>query len=276
MFKRMTKRLTPFARCSIALIGPLLCAATPHPAHAATTAAADAAFSNYAAAVEKRLEQEHRSRSSFLATAEPEGAADRDRLQRGELIIEKLAPPGLQIPGALLHDWRGTAFVRGARAKDFERLLSDIQRYPRSFAPQVVAARVLAQDGDHARAVLRLRQQHVITVSLDTTDDIIFGRLDEQHGYSISRSTHVAEIADAGKPSEYALSAADEHGFLWRLNSYWSFEECDGGLYLQIEAISLTRSIPHGLGWAIGPYLESIPRDSLSFTLRSAERDLQP
>jgi len=46
-------------------------------------------------------------------------------------------------------------------------------------------------------------------------------------------------------------------------------------LYLQVEAVSLTRSVPRGLGWAIGPYVESVPRESLEFTLRSAVKALR-
>ena len=116
---------------------------------------------------------------------------------------------------------------------------------------------------------MRVRQRHVITVVMDTAYEIDFGRLDARRGYSISRSTRIEEIDSPGQTSERALSADEEHGFLWRLNTYWSYEERDGGLYLQIEAVSLTRSIPHGLGWAIRPYIESIPRESLEFTLRS-------
>jgi hypothetical protein len=62
---------------------------------------------------------------------------------------------------------------------------------------------------------------------------------------------------------------------MWRLNTYWSYEERDGGLYLQVEAVSLTRSVPRGLGWAIGPYVERVPRESLEFTLRSAVKALR-
>jgi hypothetical protein len=53
------------------------------------------------------------------------------------------------------------------------------------------------------------------------------------------------------------------------MTTYWSYEERDGGVYMQIESISLTRSIPTGLGWAVGPFVESVPHDSLEFTLRS-------
>ncbi len=117
---------------------------------------------------------------------------------------------------------------------------------------------------------MRLRQRHVITVVMDTAYDIEFGRLDRRHGYSISRSTRIDEIEAPGTSVERTLSANEEHGYLWRMNTYWSYAERDGGLYLQIEAVSLTRSIPHGLGWAVRPYIESIPRESLEFTLRSA------
>jgi hypothetical protein len=59
------------------------------------------------------------------------------------------------------------------------------------------------------------------------------------------------------------------------LNTYWSSEERDGGLYMQIESVSLTRSIPAGFAWAIGPFVESVPRESLEFTLRSTASALR-
>jgi hypothetical protein len=122
---------------------------------------------------------------------------------------------------------------------------------------------------------MRVRQRHVITVVLDATYDVTFGRLDAQHGYSVSRSRRIQEIEAAGTSAERALNAREEHGFLWRLNTWWSYEEKDGGLYLQIEAVSLTRSIPRGLGWVIRPYVESIPRESLEFTLRAGRDALR-
>jgi hypothetical protein len=38
-------------------------------------------------------------------------------------------------------------------------------------------------------------------------------------------------------------------------------------VYVQLEAISLTRDIPTGLGWLISPFISSIPKESLVFTL---------
>jgi hypothetical protein len=122
---------------------------------------------------------------------------------------------------------------------------------------------------------MRIRQHHVVTVVMDTAYDVAFTPIDASRGYSISRSTRITEIASPGTPKEHGLSPSEEHGFLYHLNTYWSYEEHDGGLYLQVEAVSLSRSIPTGLGWAVGPYVESIPRESLEFTLRSATRALR-
>jgi hypothetical protein len=231
------------------------------------TPAAVSGFNTYVEQVEMRLARQHRSASGFLAPA------DAARLRHGELMIEQLTPAtGKELPGALLHDWRGTAFVPGAKAEDFVRLMQEFSAYPRLYSPQVVRAKVLAHDGDRYRVTMRVRQKHILTVVMDATYDVIFGQLDDRRGYSLSRSTQIAEVDSAGTPKERALSPGEEHGFLWRMNTYWSYEERDGGLYIQIESVTLTRSIPMGLGWAFGPFIQSIPRESLEFTLR-ATRD---
>jgi len=240
-------------------------------ARAEAPATAVKAFDQYAARIEARLGQQHPGRDRFIS---PEGLAAQTRLHRGDLIIENLRPAdAADPPGALLHHWRGTAFVEGATADGFERLMKNFGAYPQVFAPQVLQAKILSPYSgaipDHFSASMRVRQKHVITVVLDTTYDVSFGRLGTKRGYSVSRSTKISEISSPGTAKEHALSAAEEHGFLWRLNTYWSYEERDGGLYMQIESISLTRGIPTGLGWAVQPYVQNVPRESLEFTLRA-------
>jgi hypothetical protein len=230
------------------------------------TAAAVSGFDTYVRGVEARLGRQHGSAEEFLPLADAG-----ERLRRGELVVEQLTPSaGTELPGALLHHWRGTSFVPGGKAADFERLLRDFDAYPQSFAPEVVRARVLGGGDDHLQAEMRVRQKHMITVVMDTVYDVSFGRLDAGHGFSTSRSVRISEIDAPGMNRERALSTSEEHGFLWRLNTYWSYEERDGGLYVQIESVSLSRGIPAGLGWALRPYVESVPRESLEFTLRRA------
>jgi hypothetical protein len=231
------------------------------------TPAAQAGFDAYVRRVEMRLAQERGQAGMILAPV------DWQRVRAGEVVVEELTPKGeAELPGALIHDWRGTAFVPGATAEDFERVLRDFADYPKIFAPQVESAQVLASDADQAQVTMRVKQQHVITVVLDTTYAITYARAGagsgEKWGTIDSRSTQVKEIGGDGR----ALSAADAHGFLWRMNTYWSYEERDGGLYVQIESVSLTRGIPTGLGWAVGPFVESVPKESIEFTVRAVMR----
>jgi hypothetical protein len=215
------------SKCWLALLPVVLMAAGP-------PAGAVSAFEAYTRAVESRI-----------------GVGN----VRTEVTIERVAAP--EISGALLHDWSGTAFAPGATAAGFEKLLRDFDGYPKYFAPQVVKAEVVSGSGDHFAVRMRVRQKHVITVVLDTTYDVTFGR-----GSSVSKSTRIDEVGG-------------DHGFLWRLNTYWTYAERDGGLALRIESVSLTRPVPRGLGWVVGPYVQSIPRESLEFTLRSVLRVLE-
>lgn len=235
------------------------------------TPAAVATFQAYAAAVEARLAQQHQSASGFLGPtlADPGSVA---RLRAGQLLVEQLTPPaGAALPGAMLHHWRATAFAPGATADGFDRLMQDVSAWPRVYAPQVLAAHRLAQQDDRFPMTMRVRQKHILTVVMDTSYDVTRGRLDPEHGFILSRSTGIEELDAAGRP----LPSADEHGYLWRQNTYWSSAERDGGLYLQIESISLTRSMPAGLAWAIAPFVESVPRESLEFTLRATGNALR-
>lgn len=249
------------------MITRILVLALPSAALAAEPSpAATSGFEAYAARIQARLAEQHRSAGSFLgpALADPQSQL---RLRRGEVVLEQLTPAaGADLPGALLHHWRGTAFLPGATAAEFEQVLRDFSAYPQRFSPQVVAARVLSRDGDRYQVCLRVRQHNVITVTMDTTYEVTFTQLDARYGSSFSRSMRIAELDAEGRP----LPPASEHGFLWRMDTWWSYAEQDGGLYLQLETLSLTRSIPTGLGWAVRPFIESIPRESLNFTLQSA------
>ncbi len=247
----------------------ILCGYVPGYAAAEPSPAANVAFNLYVEAVRSRLAHQHSSRTQFLVPSHQDQQGETS-LRRREFLIENLTPTdAITGSGAMLHHWRGTAFVAGAKASDFERLLRNFNAYPQRFFPQITGVRVLSEKGDHFEITMRVRQRHVITVVMETAYDIDFGRFDTQRGYCASRSTRISEIEAAGTSAERALDSRHEHGFLWRQNSYWSYEERNGGLYVQIESVSLTRSIPSGLAWAVRPFVESVPRESLEFTLRS-------
>jgi hypothetical protein len=46
-------------------------------------------------------------------------------------------------------------------------------------------------------------------------------------------------------------------------------------VYIQLDAISLTRGIPSGLGWLIRPFITKIPSESMVFTLHATRKALE-
>jgi hypothetical protein len=200
--------------------------------------------------------------------------AARAQLERGDVVTERLRTKDssgeLHTPGALIHRWVGTAFIPGASLQQVLGLLQEYDRHCVYFSPDVTESKMLEHSGDDYKVYLRLTRKKIITVVLDTEYQVHYERLDGARAQSRSYSTRIAEVEHAGEANESALPAGQDHGFLWRLDSFWRFSEADRGVYVQCEAISLTRDIPTGLQWLIGPLIESIPKESLEFTLRAA------
>jgi len=110
---------------------------------------------------------------------------------------------------------------------------------------------------------------------LDSEHEVKYTPLDKTRWRSVSRTTKIAEVDNAGKPNEREMPPGTGEGFLWKLNSYWRFQERDGGTWLECEAISLTRDIPTGLGWLIEPIIRDLPQESLANTLRATRTALR-
>ena len=180
------------------------------------------------------------------------------------------------VPGGLLHHWRGAAFVPGGRAADMLHLLRDYNRLSTYYAPEVESSRLVAERGGVATVAMRFKKQLIVPIVLDTQYDVHMGTTGEAAGYSVSRSTHIWEVEYPGTAKERRMTEGDDDGFLWRLNTYWSFVEVPGGLLIECEAISLTRDVPAGLGWLVSPVIQDMPRDSLKFTLTATRNALVP
>jgi hypothetical protein len=196
------------------------------------------------------------------------------RLRQREVVIEKQGETPSKVQGGLIHDWVGLILIPKTTVADVLALVQDYDHSVHYYTPDVTQSRLVSHTGDEFKVFLRLKKHKVITVVLDTEYEVHYGRLDPAHQYSFSRSTRVSEIADSGTPNEHSLPPGKDHGFMWRLNSYWAFEQIEEGVLIECEAVSLTRDIPTGVGWMIGPFVNSIPRESLEFTLNATWKAL--
>ncbi len=235
-----------------------------------------AAFNHYIQATQARIDAELKRPGKFLyIDGLPAGRAEavRKTLHDGQIYMERLVTrdaSGEEItaPDALIHHWLGDAFVPGATIQDVLNVAQDYDHHQEYYS-EVVRSRLLSRQGNDFKIFYRLRKKKVITVTLDSWHDVRYFPVDGTHWYSRSVATRIQEIANAGQKDERAKPIGEDSGFLWRLDSWWRFEEKDGGVYIECEAISLTRDIPTGLGWLIKPFVTSIPRESLQNTMNS-------
>jgi hypothetical protein len=234
----------------------------------------DEAFERYVRTREARMDQELAGGEVFLwIDALPQPSRDQAfaDLKKGQIMIHRsqgndsTATPSIR--GGLIHDWSGIVFVPGVSMSQAIALLQDYDHGAEYYSPEVVKSRLLKRSGNDFHVFLRLKQVHIVTVVLDTEYNVHYTFLDPARAISRSYSTRIAEIENAGEAHEHDRPVGNDHGFLWRLNSYWRFYQANGGVYVQCNAISLTRDVPTGLGWLVGPFIENIPRDSLRFTL---------
>jgi hypothetical protein len=230
------------------------------------------AFDDYIRKGEAAMEETLRG-GSFLWS---DGSSDTvRRLQRGE-ILAQLWSGGrpIEVPHGLIHDWIGAVSVPGTALDRTLALVQNYNHHKHIYAPDVIDSKLISRNGDDFRIYLRLLKKKVITVVLETDHAVHYSGLDDTRWRCRSYSTRIAEVQDAGKSSEKVLPPDTGHGFLWRLYSYWKFEERDGGTLLECRAISLTRDIPPGLKWVIQPIVLNLPKNSLVNTLAATRRAL--
>lgn len=223
-------------------------------------------WSTYATTVDARFAEAAAKSTFFALDAAPAGAGWRDAARRGAARMAEIATP--PISGGKIHHWVGGIFVPNTTV---EQVVQRLQRHAgreADFHDDVLASRLVSRNGDRLAVFMKLRRESIITVTYNTEHDVLYHRLG---GRATSRSvaTKIAEVANAGTPDEREKASGDDNGFLWRLNAYWRYEQVDGGVLIECESVSLSRSIPLVLRPFVRSTVDRIARESLEKTLRS-------
>jgi hypothetical protein len=241
-----------------------------------------AAFHRYVAQAEAKIQQDESAPDTFLgmrAFPSPNDAALEARLRRGEVVVTSGGITPVEVPGGLIHHWVGLIFIPQATISQLFAVLQNYDQMASYYSPDVAASHLVKRHGDDFQVSMRLREHKVITVVLDGLYDIRYGELDAAHQYSVSHSMQMIEVSDdrdrrnaAAADRRASPGSGAGHGFLWRTNAYWRFQQARDGVFVEFESISLSRDIPEGWGWLIEPFIREIPRESLVFTLRATRK----
>jgi len=233
-------------------------------------------FAKYVATVEARRAREITNNEPFLdIERQPTAqlAQTMAALKRGEVIVTRGAAQDgssneIAIDGGLVNHWRGTVFVPNVKLDALLKVLQEPQT-DKHKQEDVLSSRVVSRDGNSQKVYLRLRRTKFVTVVYDTEYDVDYKRLAPDRALSNSISTKVVEIENAGTPRERALPEGNDHGYMWKLNSYWRYKQVDNGVLVEIESLTLSRDLPAIIGPLIRPIVNSTARESMTRTLAS-------
>jgi len=232
------------------------------------------AFGAYIREAEAGMEQTLHGNGPFLWS---EVSSERaQQVGQGQIVVQLWSGQGpVKVPNGLIHDWIGAVFIPDTTVEATLQLVQNYDRHKDIYTPEVIDSALKNRHDNDFQIYLRLLKKKIITVVLDTDHDVHYRCLDRERWICRSYTTRIAEVEDAGSPKERVLPPDTGYGFLWRLYSYWRFQEKEGGVYVECRAISLTRDVPFGLGWIVEPIIQSLPRESLIHTLEATRQALR-
>ena len=233
-------------------------------------------FNRYAAAVEARIDKELRDHAPFLdIERQPSAqlAKSMAALRRGEVIVTRAvardgAASEIEVDGGMINHWRGTGYVPNVSLDVLLKTLQEPQA-DKHKQEDVLSSRVVTTGENSQKLYLRLRRTKMVTVVYDTEFNTNYRRLAPDRALSNSISTKIVEVEHAGTPQERALPEGNDHGFMWRLYSYWRYKQMGDGVVVEVESLTLSRNLPMIIGLLLRPVVNSTARDSLTRTLTS-------
>jgi hypothetical protein len=164
----------------------------------------------------------------------------------------------IPVPSGTISHWHGAVFIRGVT---LDRVLAGLTN-PGTPPPQadVVASRVLARDACSVRVSIRLVRHAIVTATYDTEHQMTFTRHSPTLATARSVATRIEEVGGG------------DRGFLWRLHSYWRYEQQPGGVLVELDSLTLSRSVPAIVRPVAMPMVNQVARESMTGTLEALKR----
>jgi hypothetical protein len=239
------------------------------------------AFEHYVRVTDARFEAELRPGGPFLwmdTLPQPRRQQLYARLRQGQLEIRQVRAEeegkSIEIPDGLIHHWSGVAFVPGISLERALSLLQDYDNYWRTYKSDIRRSKLLEQTNNTFKIYLQFFKESPRHVSFNTVFEVRNTQIDATHAISRAVSVRIAELESPDQPESSEFAVGQGSGFLWRLNYYWRLEEKDGGVYVQLESIVLSRDVPAIIAWFINPLVRRISRQTLTNFLYSTQRGL--
>lgn len=241
------------------------------------------AWETYVQETERRMADELSSPTKFLALDfqnEQKARRERRELFAGEIPVtstKTLDRKGheIEIPDGMVHHWHGSVFIPHVTLDAvFARVVDPNIEDTRQ--EDVLDSSVLERSRGSLRLYLKLQRSRIITAVYNTEHLVYYHRRGPTEARSRSIATKIAELENPMADDEREKPEGHDRGFLWRMNSYWGYQQVAGGVIVECESLSLSRTIPPVLRQLIRPLINKVARESMTRTLESMRNRLSP
>ena len=229
------------------------------------------AWDDYIDGVNIRIKDRASASNSFLWLDE---ARERATTVRNKRILVSPAAPHMpmKVPHGLIHHWIGAAFMPNLAIADALPVVRDYNRYKDFYRPGVIDSKSIDSNADTDRfSMVLVNHAFFKKTALDSDYEASYVHLDEHRLFTVSRTTRIREVSEFGTKGEHILPEDEGTGIIWRLFSVVRFAERDGGLYIEVEAVALSRDIPGALRAMAEPIVRRVSRESLVTALKQTE-----
>jgi hypothetical protein len=175
---------------------------------------------------------------------------------------------GLAVPSGLVHHWIGTVFIPNVRLFDAVTVLQDYDSYAEIYQPGVIDSKLLGRTGEEFKYRLKFVQKGFgVKAGLLGEFRSTYFRLNRSTGYSVTEATDLVELQDAGGPAEQRLPMSAARGYVKRVFTIVRYRESQGGVYLEVDTLTLSRGVPVSIRWLIAPLVQRFSRQTMADTL---------
>jgi hypothetical protein len=232
------------------------------------------AFESYVKSAERGLDARWSGDAPFLSLdVSPD---DMRRLMKGDLLVRPADTPNPHdIPDGLIHDWVGAVYIPNTTVDQVVAVLQDFDHHSKIY-PEVIRSRLVNRQGNDLSGYWRLeRKQPFVPAVFDVQQEAHYKEVAPGKWICRAYANDIREVQDAGSSKEKDFPLGEGLGLLWRLNAFWSLQASGSGVLAECRTISMSRGIPSGMGWIIRPFIQNVPRESLSSTLQNTRRSLR-
>ena len=226
------------------------------------------AWDRYVQSADAAMQARLRPGSPFLWMDE-----ERDRRQQvraGEILVASVGEQNPRsVPSGLIHHWIGAAFIPNAKLSEVLGVVRDYAHYKDYYNPTVVDSRTIRWTPEADRfSTLLMNKALFLKFAIENECESFYVQSGSNRWYSNATAVRLQEIDDYGQASERRLPSDEGSGYVWRLHSISRYEEADGGVYIEIEAMALSRDIPAAVRWVVDPMVRRVSKGAMVTSLQ--------